>query len=103
MNTHSPELDIGMAADLSASPVDARTGSGNAAAHGVAGWLSLAAAPTFAFMALLTVLGGGPDRFCSAEHNASPLTGMAAMYVLMSAFHSAPWLKLVAGRRSVAR
>jgi hypothetical protein len=26
---------------------------------------------------------------------ASPLTGMTAMYVLMSVFHAAPWLKLV--------
>jgi hypothetical protein len=72
-------------------------GSGNAA-----GWLSLAAAPTFAIMALLTgVLGGGtPDMHCSSTHDASPLTGMVAMYLLMSSFHSAPWLKLISSRRS---
>jgi hypothetical protein len=37
-------------------------------------WLRLAAAPTFAIMALLTaVLGGGaPDMLCSAVHHASP-------------------------------
>lgn len=53
-----------------------------------ADWLSLAAAPTFATMALLTAaLGGG-------THGASPLTGMALMYLLMAAFHSVPWLKL---------
>ena len=65
-------------------------------------WLSLAAAPTFAVMALLSALpGGGPlEALCTGGHGASPLTGMAAMYVLMSAFHSAPWLKLIAGRRS---
>jgi hypothetical protein len=59
--------------------------------------LSLAAAPTFAIMALLTgVFGGGaPDMLCSAAHGASPLSGMALMYWLMSAFHSAPWLKLI--------
>jgi hypothetical protein len=74
--------------------------SRNAAALGVADWLCLAAAPTFAIMALLTgVLGGGPpDMLCSAAHDASPLSGMVPMYVLMSAFHSAPWLKLISGR-----
>ncbi|WP_246669202.1 MULTISPECIES: hypothetical protein [unclassified Bradyrhizobium] len=60
-------------------------------------WLSLAAAPTFALMALLTAIGGGgaPDIFCSAA-GASPLGGMIPMYLLMSAFHSAPWLRLIA-------
>jgi len=50
-------------------------------------------------MALLTgVLGGGPmDILCPAGHG-SPLTGMVAMYLLMSAFHSSPWLKLICGR-----
>jgi hypothetical protein len=79
-------------------------GSGNAATFGAADCLSLAAAPTFAIMALLTgVLGGGPlDMFCSAAQDASPLTGMVPMYLLMSAFHSAPWLKLISSRRSSA-
>jgi hypothetical protein len=67
----------------------------------IAGWLSLAAAPTFAVMALLTgILGGGPaDMLCAAAHDAWPLSGMVPMYLLMSAFHTAPWLKLIAGRR----
>jgi hypothetical protein len=71
------------------------------AASGVADWLCLAAAPTFAIMALLTgILGrGSPDALCSMA-SASPLSGMAAMYLLMSAFHSAPWLKLIAGGRT---
>jgi hypothetical protein len=64
--------------------------------------LSFAAAPTFAGMALLTATGGEPQLLCSAAHLASPLSGMVAMYLLMSAFHSAPWLKLVSGRRSGA-
>jgi hypothetical protein len=69
-------------------------------ALGAAGWLSLAAAPTFAIMALLTGLGGGPpDMLCSAAHEASPLSGMLPMYLLMSAFHSTPWLKLISSRR----
>jgi hypothetical protein len=69
---------------------------------GAADWLCLTAAPTFALMALLTgVLGGGPsDVLCAAAHDASPLSGMALMYLLMSAFHSAPWLRLVSSRRS---
>ena len=67
--------------------------------------LSLAAAPTFAIMALLTGIqdGGMPGMLCSAAHDASPLTGMVAMYVLMSAFHSAPWLRLITNWRSGAR
>ncbi|SDR16198.1 hypothetical protein SAMN05444161_1883 [Rhizobiales bacterium GAS191] len=77
---------------------------GAAAALGAADWLCLAATPTFAIMALLTgVLGGGPlDALCSAAHDASPLKGMVPMYLLMSAFHSSPWLKLVSSRRSGA-
>ena len=77
-------------------------GSGHAAALGVADWLCLAAAPTFAIMALLTaVLGGGPTAMiCSGMQDGSPLGGMVPMYALMSAFHSAPWLKLIFGQRS---
>ena len=65
----------------------------------MANGLYLAAAPTFAIMALLTaVLGGGSlDAVCSTA-GASPLGGMVPMYLLMSAFHLAPWLKLIAGR-----
>jgi hypothetical protein len=79
--------------------------AGSGAAFGAADWLCLAAAPTFAIMALLTgVLGGGPpDMLCSAAQAASPLSGMVPMYLLMSAFHSTPWLKLVSNRRSGAR
>ena len=75
---------------------------GAAATFGAADWLSLAAAPTFAIMAVLTgVLGGGSgDTLCSAAQHALPLSGMVPMYLLMSAFHSAPWLKLIANRRS---
>ena len=71
-----------------------------ASAPGAAGCLSLAAAPTFAIMALITgVLGSGPlDALCSAAYDTSPLSGMVVMYALMSAFHLAPWLKLISGR-----
>ena len=58
-------------------------------------FLSLAAAPTFAIMALFTAMAGrgASDILCSA--GASPLGGMIPMYLLMSAFHSAPWLRLI--------
>jgi hypothetical protein len=72
---------------------------GDAAALGAAGWLRLAAAPTFAVMAILSCLSGGADMMCSA-HGVSVLSGMVPMYVLMSAFHSVPWLKLISRRRS---
>lgn len=67
-------------------------------------FLSLAAAPTFAIMALVTSIHGGgmPDMICSAARAASPLTGMVPMYLLMSAFHLAPWIRLLARRRSGA-
>lgn len=67
-------------------------------------WLSLAAAPAFAAMALLTAANGEPAAMlCSTVLGASPLSGMVPMHVLMSVFHSAPWLKLVASRRMHAR
>ena len=76
---------------------------GNAAALGTGGWLRLAAAPTFAVMAILGCWsGGGADMMCPAAHGVSPLSGMVPMYVLMSAFHSMPWLKLISRRRSAA-
>ena len=69
-----------------------------------ANWLSLAAAPTFVIMALLAAFPGAgpPDMLCASAQHASPLSGMAAMYGLMSAFHSAPWLKLISRRCSSA-
>jgi hypothetical protein len=35
---------------------------------------------------------------CAAAQQTSPLHGMALMYLLMSAFHMPPWLKLIRGR-----
>jgi len=62
---------------------------------GPADWLSLAATPTFAIMALLTTSLGGPmGRLCASGPLAG-LSGMTLMYVLMSVFHSPPWLRLL--------
>jgi hypothetical protein len=77
-----------------------RSENRSVAARNAADWLCLAAAPTFAIMALLTGIGGGrADMLCSAAQHASPLSGMAPMYLLMSGFHSAPWLNLISRRR----
>lgn len=68
--------------------------------------LSLAAAPTFAIMALLTGVqqGGMPGMLCAAAHDASPLGSMVPMYLLMSAFHSVSWLRLITQwRRGASR
>lgn len=59
----------------------------------VARWLSLAAAPTFAVMALVAALAPA-DMICGAMQGPFSLQGMVPMYALMSAFHLAPWLRL---------
>jgi hypothetical protein len=65
----------------------------------IAKWLHLAAAPTFAIMALLTAVHdhGQPNLLCSVGDSFWS-GGMAPMYVLMSVFHAAPWLKLISRR-----
>jgi hypothetical protein len=75
--------------------------SRTAATLGAADWIGLAAAPTFALMALLTgAFGGGKmAMICASAPEPSSLGGMVPMYLLMSAFHSAPWLKLITNRR----
>lgn len=64
-------------------------------------WLKFAATPCFAIMALWTGLWGGQaDILCMGAHGAASLSGMVPMYTLMSAFHAAPWLKLILRQRS---
>jgi hypothetical protein len=94
--------------DVSMSPVvrhdvEIRAGGGGAAS-GLASWLGLAAAPTFAIMALWTGLfSGQPDMLCMVMQGSSPMNGMTLMYLLMSLFHTAPWLRLISNRRSAHR
>ncbi|HEX5353955.1 MAG TPA: hypothetical protein VFW60_07730 [Rhodanobacteraceae bacterium] len=77
--------------------------SKTANARGTAEWLRLAAAPAFALMAVLTGVleHGAQDMLCPAMR--SPLAGMLPMYVLMSAVHLPPWLKLIARTRAAGR
>lgn len=65
--------------------------------RGVLDYLTLAAAPVFAAMALISAADAPPIALCSAGSTVLPIDGMTAMYLLMSFFHLPPWLKL-AGR-----
>ena len=73
-------------------------------AHRVAGFLSFAASPVFAMMALFTFADGAraADLICAVTDHGLPLSGMTAMYALMSAFHCAPWLRLASRPRSLS-
>jgi hypothetical protein len=76
-------------------------GSGETAAPEVRFWLAVAAAPTFAGMAIWTVLSDGPSQMlCMSSPDPWPFDGMAAMYILMTIFHAEPWISLVLGRRT---
>lgn len=77
-----------------------RANDGVALAGHAADWLYLAAAPTFAFMALATGFSANNagGSICAAANGTSLLVGMTPMYLLMSVFHLAPWLRRVSAR-----
>jgi hypothetical protein len=68
-------------------------------ARGAAGWLALAASPTFAFMASIGANHAPPIALCASGPSILPVHGMTAMYLLMSLFHLSPWLKFASGRK----
>jgi len=68
--------------------------------RGAAGWLALAASPTFMLMAWIAANDPPPIAFCSSASNMLPIDAMTAMYLLMSLFHLSPWLKLGGSRRA---
>jgi hypothetical protein len=72
--------------------------SSSAANQGAAGWLTLAASPTFALMAWIAANHAPPIAFCSSGSSIPPIDGMTAMYLLMSLFHLSPWLRLASAR-----
>lgn len=85
-----------------AAPIDARAVQAGGALR-LAGWLALAATPTFAALGVFTVMAGpGPMQAMCAPPGMSGLGGMAPMYALMSLFHLGPWLSLLARRRAGA-
>jgi glycerol-3-phosphate acyltransferase PlsY len=64
----------------------------------LAGWLGLAAAPTFALMAWISAVSSPGMTMCSAASAFMPINDMALMYLLMSLFHASPWLKVFPAR-----
>lgn len=64
----------------------------------LADWLGLAAAPSFAVLAILGAATSRPDPVCAAGMSSFPFGDMPVMYLLMSLFHLPPWLRLVFGR-----
>jgi hypothetical protein len=78
-------------------PVSGKENSGAKSGRrlGAVDWLSLAATPTFSLMAVVSATSGGAEMLCSSMQDLLPLSGMVVMYVLMSVFHLAPWLRLI--------
>ncbi len=75
--------------------------------HGIADRLCLAASPIFAVMAVATALSPPSDMLCMAARDGlhlggllgGLLGGMVPMYILMSALHAGPWLRLMSATR----
>jgi hypothetical protein len=85
--------------EVSAAPRGAAALKVGAVAASAVNALALAAAPTFALLALSTAFAGDrSDMLCMSMRDASPLNGMTLMYALMSAFHATPWLNLISRR-----
>ena len=66
--------------------------------RGAAGWLGLAASPTFTLMAWIAAKHAPSIALCTSPSSMPPTDGMTAMYLLMGLFHLSPWLKLASTR-----
>lgn len=64
----------------------------------VSGVLGLTASPTFLLMAWISANDTSQTVTCLSASGVPPLGGMPRMYLLMSLFHIAPWLKIASGR-----
>ena len=70
----------------------------------VADGLAFAASPVFVALASLPgLLSDEPAASVCSSAQASPLSGMVTMYLVMGALHAAPWLKLLSGRHAKRR
>jgi hypothetical protein len=78
--------------------VTKETGTPGSPARNVTTWLTLAAAPVFALMALIAATDPPPLALCASGAGLLPIDGMIVMYLLMSLFHLPPWLRLVRRR-----
>lgn len=59
-------------------------------------WIALAASPSFALLALASLVqGADPAAVLCAAAGGAPFGGMTVMYALMSLFHATPWLRLI--------
>ena len=75
--------------------------AGGSGGERAAAWLSFMAAPAFATMALITAHpGGGMAPLCMGVEHGPLVSGMVPMYLMMGAFHSGPWLRMIARWRS---
>ena len=59
------------------------------------GWFNLAATPSFALMAWVAVADVPRTGICASDSAIPSIAGMAWMYLLMSFFHTSPWVRLI--------
>ena len=63
-----------------------------------AGWIGLAASPTFTVMAWIAATDASRFAICSSASGMPAIDGMTWMYLLMSLLHVSPWLKIASAR-----
>jgi hypothetical protein len=84
---------------MSAAPVKRCPPVGCGRVFRAAEGLTLAASPVFGLIALLTLYYDNAGASLCGTASGVPWNGMATMYLLMSAAHLPPWLKLLLPRR----